>query len=306
MKFGIFAIIINLLAGAFFSAQSGASEALKYTLKEGDPLSLISFDIPQIPLNPIKKRGYVAPLVKASSVVVVDDATNKKLFAQSENEPRPIASITKVATAMVVLNRTQNLNEIVMVPTVATQVGGAKMNLIPGERITVLNLLKGLLIASANDAALALAIHTGEDETRFVSYMNDLVKELNLRNTHFVNPHGFDVQGHYSTAYDIAELTRYALRNEAYRNIIHTRYAVVTDISGRFGHPLENTNELLNSYLNIEGGKTGTTSKAGESLVVSATGDRGQRIIAVLLNSPDRFQEGKVLLDWALRAYEWL
>jgi len=304
MKFGIFAIIVNLLAGAFFSVQSGASIALRKAVRE-NPLSLMSFSTFPIPYNPVKRSGFVAPLVKAKSVVVVDDATNKILFAQNEKVHLPLASITKVATAMVVLNRCENLNEVVTVPTAATKVGGSKMELIPGERMTVLNLLKGLLIVSANDAALALAIHMDGSPARFVAYMNDLVKGLGLKDTHFVNPDGFDAPGHYSTAYDIAELSRYALRNETYRNIIHTAHTMVTDVSGRFGYTLKNTNKLLNSYLNIEGGKTGTTSRAGESLVVSATGNKGQRVIAVLLNSPNRFQEGKALLDWSLRAYEW-
>lgn len=135
--------------------------------------------------------------------------------------------------------------------------------------------------------------------------MNLKAKMLNLKNTHFTNPVGLDEEGHYSTAFDLAILTKYALHNKDFRRIVRMPNARITSLNGRIVHEFENTNLLLNSFLNILGVKTGTTEGAGASLVNLARGPKGQEIIAIVLNSPQRFTENKRLINWVFRNFSW-
>lgn len=180
------------------------------------------------------------------------------------------------------------------------------MYLLYGETMTVKNLLKGALINSANDAALALAEHTTKDINSFVNAMNQYAGRLGLMDTHFTNVYGADAQNHYSSAYNLARLTSHALQNDIFKSIVSVKETTVTDTTGRFVHKLHNTNKLIGEYINVIGVKTGTTEEAGASLVTAATGESGQTIVTVLLNSPERFNEGKLLLDWALKSYTWI
>ena len=135
--------------------------------------------------------------------------------------------------------------------------------------------------------------------------MNEKTHILNLKNTHFVDPIGFDHDEHYSSAYDLAMLTKYALRFSEFRNIVKIKEAKITSTNGVIEHSFKTTNNLLYSYLDIQGVKTGTTDAAGESLINLAKNDYGNEIISVLLDSPNRFQENKSLIDWTFRAYSW-
>jgi D-alanyl-D-alanine carboxypeptidase len=136
--------------------------------------------------------------------------------------------------------------------------------------------------------------------------MNKYAEELGLKDTHFTNVYGVDDPKHYSNAEDLARLTIYALQNEIFRDIVGTAQITVADVSGKFSHKLQNTNKLVGKYSNVVGVKTGTTAEAGASLVAAAKGESGQLVVTVLLNSPERFNEGKALLDWALKAYTWI
>jgi serine-type D-Ala-D-Ala carboxypeptidase (penicillin-binding protein 5/6) len=206
-----------------------------------------------------------------------------------------------------VLDRYGNdLDAVVTVPAEATAVNGSRMNLSTGEKITVRSLLHGALIESANDAAQTLAYFVGGTPDRFVLLMNQRAAALNLRDTHFANAIGFDADDHYSTAKDLAQLTRVAMNDSTFAKIVATSKITVSDVSGNIQHPLVTTNKLLGTYTNVTGVKTGTTSEAGESLVASVIGSGGQRIVVVLLDSPDRFSEGRRTLDWALKSYTWI
>lgn len=246
------------------------------------------------------------PVVEAKASLVMDVGTGITLFSHNAETPLPMASLTKIMTAILILEN-HSLDEVVTVEDNMAEFGelGVKMWLQQYEKITVGNLLMGLLIPSAGDAAMALAIYDSGSAEAFVERMNRRAESLNLKNTHFMNPVGLDKEGHYSTAADLALLTRYALRNKDFSRIVQTHRAVVTSTDGRIVHSLETTNYLLDSYLDVRGVKTGTTDDAGQALINLARNQGGKEIVVVLLNSPSRFQESKRLIDWTFRSYRW-
>ncbi|OGB74544.1 hypothetical protein A2V68_02980 [candidate division Kazan bacterium RBG_13_50_9] len=298
----IFLVMFNFLTGSLNTVKDGLLAALS------DPRAypLQALTIQLMKPEPIRNPLTADPVIEATSAIVIDAQTGKVLFEKNANRELAMASITKIMTAMVVLKYTADLDSVARVSEAAAKVSGSQMYLLSGETITVRNLLAGMLIESANDAAYALAEYTFGNITRFADAMNRCAAELKMTHTHFANAHGADERDHYSTARDLAALTAYALNNETFRQIVHTQSATVTDTTGRFKHRLENTNKLMGAYANVIGGKTGTTLEAGASLSVAAEGDSGQTIITVLLDSPQRFTEGKILLDWALKAYSWV
>lgn len=256
--------------------------------------------------EPIRDVLYPDPEINATAAIITDLDTGKVLFAKEPDKQMAIASITKIMTSLVVLNNKTNLDEVYTVTEDSVKVSGSRMYLVVGEKMTIDNLLRGALIESANDAAYALAEGTFGNEEQFVAAMNAYANSLGLECTHFTNSWGADDKNHYSCARDLAKLTGTALQNETFRNIVSVKKTTVTDVYGKLQHNLNNTNKLLGTYLNIIGVKTGTTDNAGESLVVAAKGESNQTVITILLNSPDRFTEGKTLLDWALKAYNWI
>jgi len=258
-------------------------------------------------IGPIRNPSYPDLTVNARAAIITDLNSDRVLYAKNADAELPMASLTKIMTALIALDKfAGQLNTVVTVPAEALTVTGSRMSLYANERLTVLGLLKGTLIESANDAAMALAYTTGGDLKQFVALMNQKAQDLGLSQTHFTNPVGLDEDQHYSTAKDLAELTRVALENQTFAEIVATPKATVRDVSGKFVHSLTTTNKLLGQYQNVIGVKTGTTEEAGESLVASAVGDSGQKVVVVLLDSPSRFQEGKAALDWALKAYSWI
>lgn len=256
--------------------------------------------------EPVRDVLYPDPTINSVSAIVTDLDTGKVLFAKEPDKQIAIASITKIMTTLIILNTKSNLNEVYTVPEAATKISGSRMYLVANEKMTIENLLKGALIGSANDAAYVLAVNTMGNEEQFVTAMNTYANSLGLNCTHFTNVWGADEKDHYSCAQDLAKLTGIALQNQTFRDIVSVKKTTIMDVYGKLQHNLNNTNKLVGTYLNIIGVKTGTTDNAGESLVVAAKGESNQTIIAVLLNSPDRFTEGKVILDWALKAYNWI
>jgi len=242
------------------------------------------------------------PVVEATSALVVDVVTGAVLFDQNSHEERAMASTTKLMTARVVLDQTL-LSDAVTITPEDTNIMPNVMGLVPGEEITVENLLWGLLIFSSNDAALALARHTGGTVEEFVGLMNEKANEMGLTESHFANPHGLDAPDHYSSAHDLAIIARSLIADPLIADIISHQSATVYSTDGNISHVLETTNELLDSYLPIRGLKTGYTDEAGQTVIELA--DNGHPIIAIVMNSPDRFQEAKRLIDWAYRNYYW-
>jgi D-alanyl-D-alanine carboxypeptidase (penicillin-binding protein 5/6) len=296
-----FGVVTPFFISSLFQVQG---DLINFIQNPHRPLSTLS--VFGVAVEPVKNPGFVAPVLGAKAVLLIDKDSGKTLYSKNPHEKLPMASLTKIMTALVILDHQTDWDKVITVPSAATAVGGSSMHLYAGEQMTLKNLFQGMLIESGNDAAVTLAIDTAGSVDKFVLLMNQKAASLGLGSTHFINPHGYDADNHYTSAEDLAKMTRIALSNPIFADTVKIKKETVTDITGEHKHPLDNTNKLLNSYLNVIGVKTGTTSNAGESLVSSAVGDQGQTVIAVLLNSPDRFQEAKSALDWSLRAYSWV
>ncbi|MDX6506591.1 MAG: hypothetical protein QOG06_1235 [Gaiellaceae bacterium] len=240
------------------------------------------------------------PQVTGRSFVVENGVTGEVLLARNTRERVPIASITKLMTVLLTVERTRP-NAVVVVNPLAAQVGESSANLRGGERLTVRELLEAALIQSANDAADALAYYLGRgSETRFVALMNARAKQLGLKDTHYVRPDGLDAPGHVSSAHDVTLLARIVMHRPLVRRIVRMRAA---SISG--GRTLHTWNDLLSSYPGVFGVKTGHTSEAGWSEVAAAR-RRGVTVYATLLGSPDRYTRNAdlvKLLDWGFSRY---
>lgn len=241
-----------------------------------------------------------APEVTAKAVVVANGATGEVLVRENERARVPIASITKLMTALVTLDHARP-GDLMAVPPGAPAVGGSTVNLVPGERLTVRDLLEATLIQSANDAAYTLAVNVGGgSEAAFVQMMNARARRLGLADTHFMTPHGLDAPGQLSSARDVTSLARMAMQKPVIREIV--REPTETIAGGRF---LETWNDLLSSFPGVVGVKTGHTSAAGWSQVAAARG-HGFTIYATLLGSPSREERNAdlaELLSWGLAQY---
>jgi D-alanyl-D-alanine carboxypeptidase len=239
------------------------------------------------------------PSVEAGAALVGNGATGRVLHADHQAQSRAIASITKIMTALVVLEHTQP-EDVVTVGGPAPTIGEASIGLRRGEKLTVRELLTAMLVYSANDAAYALAYHVGDGSiARFVAMMNAKARELELRETHFARPDGLDAPGHYSSARDVFRLARVAMREPLFRQLVRIRTATVS------GERIRNRNDLLFSYSGTIGVKTGHTSDAGWSEVAAARRD-GVTIYAVVLGGPSREQRNADLvhlLDWGFDQY---
>ena len=253
---------------------------------------------------PVLKNEALEPEIQAKAALLMDHDTGLILYEKNSHEPLPMASLTKIMTAVLILEH-HALDEVVTVEADLSGELGVRIWLRQYEQMTVGDLLKALLIPSAGDAAVALAHYHSGSVDAFVEAMNARAKTLNLVDTHFVNPIGLDAEGHQASAYDLALLSKYALHFPTFRAIVQMDEATVHSVDGTFSHSFDSTNYLLNSYLDILGVKTGTTDNAGQSLINLARNEQGHEVLAVLLNSPQRFQENKSMIDWAFRSYEW-
>jgi D-alanyl-D-alanine carboxypeptidase len=252
---------------------------------------------------PRRTLPVAPPPVTAAEVAVVDDDSGLLLYGANPHAREAPASTTKIATAIVTLEHTANLDQTVRVsvngPAMAAADGSSIMGLSPGQHITIETLLDGLLLPSGNDAAEQLAITVGESRGGFVGWMNSMATdELGLQDTHFVNPSGLDADGHYSSAYDLAQLARRAMREDVIRQIV-----ALPEIRAE-GFVMTGHNPLIGVYPGADGVKTGTTDNAGKVLVASATRN-GHRVYAVVMHSDDIQADTTKLLDWAWQEFSW-
>lgn len=238
------------------------------------------------------------PKIEAGAAIVMDMKSGRVLYEKNANARKAIASTTKIMTAIVALEKGK-LDDKVKVSKRAASINGSTINLRAGEELTLQDLLYGLMLRSGNDAAIAIAEHIGGSVEQFAVLMNEKAKELGLKNTQFKTPHGLDTPGHYSTAYDLAQLTRYALKNPMFSKIVGTQSISVG------GRSFYTTNEMLGAYPGADGVKTGYTGQAGRCLVTSATRN-DMRLISVVLNCSSRSvraQNSKAILDYAFNNY---
>lgn len=268
------------------------------------PLNTQPFSINnQVATIPVKKPENIAPVIHAASAIAVDLNSGEILYEKSAHQSRELASLTKIMTATIIAEE-NGLDDVATVSSKAATISGSRMWLYNGEKIKVENLLYGLLVHSANDAAMALAEYNAENEENFVKKMNKKAKELHLYNTHYANPVGFDDPNNYSSAYDLSILGKYAYNKQFIRHATSLDKIEVKSENGGIKHNLETTNEVLNNFLGFKGLKTGLTDQAGECFLGVAEKD-GHQILTVVLNSPNRFQESKILADWVFRSYTW-
>jgi D-alanyl-D-alanine carboxypeptidase (penicillin-binding protein 5/6) len=246
--------------------------------------------------------GEPAPSVTAAAAVVMDAETGRVLYDLRGHDVMRPASTTKIMTAILALQQLPDLQRVIISDIDATTlVGSSVMGLRPGLPITIQDLLFGLMLPSGNDAAIELAKAVDGDEGRFVQRMNSMAQALDLRETHFANPHGLDAPDHYMSAFDLAKLADFAMANPAFQQIVSTRDYRLAPPSD---YDLYNGNSMLQWYPGADGVKIGWTEAAGWTLVASAARD-GHRVIAVVLHSSDRDADAGALLDWAYRSYQW-
>lgn len=246
------------------------------------------------------------PTLNSRSAIVLEKSTGTILFGKNENDIRKMASTTKIMTAIVVLENAPDLSEIVIISKKAASIGGSRLGLSFNSKISVKDLLYGLLLCSGNDSAIALAEFIGGNIENFADLMNQKALALGLTSTHFVTPHGLDNDNHYTTAYELALLTKYALENEIFSKIVSTQsYSVSINGSSK---TINNTNELL-GYLNgVYGVKTGFTNGANRCLVTSCK--RGDLdIICVILGADTkkfRTQDSIKLIEYTFSNFEMI
>jgi serine-type D-Ala-D-Ala carboxypeptidase (penicillin-binding protein 5/6) len=249
--------------------------------------------------------GEIDPLglrVRAASAILMDAHSGAVLYERSPDAPRPPASVTKILTALVILEHGK-LEDTVVVSQAAARTGGHRLGLRAGQRVSLGDLLAAVLIRSANDAAVAAAEHVGGGLGGFVALMNAKASQLGMLNSQFANPHGLDEASHYTTARDMALLTRVALDHPTFAELVRSRQARLTIWKpGRRRlvpqiRIVQSHNRLLGQLNGADGVKTGYTDSAGRCLVASAS--RGsQRMIAVLLNDPRRWNDAAALLEY--------
>lgn len=256
--------------------------------------------------SPQKNPYYIAPVIEAKAAIAVDFETGAILYEKNSHEPLPIASITKLMTALIIAEEDSPTSQVTISHQASIQ-EGSKLWLKEGQVFTVEDLLYATIIASANDATYALAEHNSQQEEAFVQKMNQKSAALGMKSTHFITPTGLydEYSDNISTAYDLFILAR-----TAFDKPLIKKAAGIYEYSIQATHPNEeysftNRNELLRSYLKVLGLKTGTTDRAGECLVAVIENSEGDRIITVLINSRDRYSETKILADWIFRAYKW-
>lgn len=237
------------------------------------------------------------------AMCVIEKDSKRILYAKNENEKLPMASTTKVMTAITVIQNCDNLDELIKINDKAVGVEGSSIYLRNDEIISVKDLLYGLMLRSGNDSATALAYHVGGDIPGFADKMNDLASVIGVKNTHFTNPHGLDHPDHYTTAYDLSIITAYALNNPIFKEIVSTKQHTVPATNKSEKRYFTNKNKLLSTLSGCCGVKTGFTKKSGRCLVSACQRDN-MTTICVVLNCGPMFEESAELLNNSFIDYE--
>lgn len=242
-------------------------------------------------------KAYAMPENSASSIILIHEDTGQVLYEKNADERMLIASTTKIMTALVVLDKCSPDETVKILPEY-TKVEGSSMYLKSGETYTVCDLLYGMLLVSGNDAATALACHCGGSIAGFAAMMNNKAREMGLCNSNFKNPHGLDEKGHYSSAADLAAITREAMKNKLFAKIVSTKTYTVGN------QALLNHNKMLWNFSGCTGVKTGYTIAAGRSLVTCAERN-GLKLICVTLSDPNDWADHAALYDWAFDRFAY-
>lgn len=247
-------------------------------------------------LMPLKVQAFSA---SATSAILMDQDSKRILYSDNIHKVRSVASISKIMTAILAIE-SDKLEQIITVDDVIDQAYGSNIYIKEGEQIKLIDLVYGLMLRSGNDASLVIAKHVGGSVENFVKLMNEKAKKIGMKNTTFNNPNGLDQdKGNYSTAYDMAILTSYAMQNDIYKKVVKTKkHTVKTNLNY---YSWTNKNKLLNNKY-ITGGKTGFTEKAKRTLVSTAT-KNGLNLVVVTLNDGNDFQDHQNLYNEAFTKY---
>lgn len=249
-----------------------------------------------------KSATLYDPTTSAHAMCLLEGNTNTVIYGKNEEKKLPMASTTKIITAILAIENSENLDEIVKINDLAVGIEGTSIYLQKQESLTVRELLYSLILASGNDAAMALALHVSPTVEEFVTKMNEFAKKVGAENTNFDNPHGLDSKTHYTTAKDLAIMTSYALKNAEIKEIVSTKFKQITGNAKSGERYLRNKNKLLWVQENNIGVKTGFTDNAGRCLV-NAVEHEGMELITVLLNCGPMFEEAKFLTQVAEKEY---
>ena len=242
-----------------------------------------------------------APLLSAKSAILIEAESGRVLYQKNAFVKLPMASTTKIMTALVAIE-SGNIDRLVKVDDRARGVEGSSIYLAEDEVLSMRDLIYALLLASANDAAAAIAFEISGSIEEFAKLMNQKAESLGLTSTHFINPHGLHDDEHYTTAYDLAKITAAAIKNDIFIEICSSKSIKIPLNQGEGTRYLTNHNKLLRSYDGCIGVKTGFTKKSGRCLV-SAAERNGLRLIAVTLNAPDDWRDHSAMLDFGFEKY---
>lgn len=233
--------------------------------------------------------------------VVIEVTSGRILCSRNEKECLPVASTTKILTAIIIIEDC-DLGSRVCIPEEAAGIEGSSIYLTAGEVLTVRDLLHGLMLRSGNDCAATLALYHSGSMDKFAAVMNERARMIGAENCTFRNPHGLPQEGHLASALDMAKIAAYALRNKTFSEIVNCRQYVVEDGGCGYARTLINKNKMLSLYEGADGVKTGYTKEAGRCLVSSATRE-GMRLVCAVLDSPDMYNRSAELLDDCFARY---
>ena len=238
----------------------------------------------------------------SAKAMCVMEASSQRVLAQKNSSAQlPMASTTKIMTAITAIESGVDLDKVFEISPKAVGVSGTSLYLRAGEKFTLRDLLYGLMLISGNDASVAIGEYVGGSVEKFVEMMNKKAQEIGATNSHFDNTHGLDSKNHYTTAYDLALITSYAMQNPTFKEIVSTKNIKITNSDGKNRY-LKNKNKLLSSLEGCNGVKTGFTDDAGRCLVTSCERD-GMDVVCVVLNCGPMFEESAALLDKAFKEY---
>ena len=239
----------------------------------------------------------------AKAMCLIEASSCRVLFSKNENQKLPMASTTKIMTAITAIENCKNLDEKFEVSKRAIGIEGTSLYLREGDVYSIRELLYALMLISGNDASVAIGERISGEFEKFVDLMNDTAKKIGLKNSHFENTHGLDADGHYTSAYDLAKITAYALSNPVFEEIVSTKNIKITNGKNNEVRYLKNKNKLLNTFEGCNGVKTGYTDNAKRCLVASAKRD-GMQLVCVVLNCRPMFEECSSLLNSAFEKYK--
>lgn len=285
----LFLLPVAVITGFFFGNRFQLADTGAYKIRES---------FPPLVFLPDYQAG---PKVFAGAAVLIEAKSGAVLYAKNPEIRRAPASTTKMMTAIVALEKGK-LNRIIQVSRRAAATGGSTIRLRPGDRLSLRELLEGMMLCSGNDGSMAVAEGVAGSVIKFVELMNLKTKEIGALSTNFRNPHGLRAPTHYTTALDLALIARYGLNDPRFAQLVKQKTGVLEWSGSGKKVAIKNTNRLLWYLEGADGIKTGTTSEAGHCLVASATRD-GKRLIAVALNSEDRWGDCARLLEYGFREF---